>query len=220
MTTTGLDVIRLFLLDDHPLMHRALESALAAAPAVELVGGATSSRDALERLAAAAPQVALVDITLADGDGVSLARRIREEHPEVHCLMFTWHGDEEALLAAVLADASGYVIKQINSEGIVEAVSEAAQGERLLDPKAVAALVTRCRAAGRRPEGSERFSWNRPRLNARELAIFDDAVAGLTDSEIGDRQQMSAETANRYVSLIFTKFGLWLGTPAARRPKP
>ncbi|WP_375423082.1 response regulator [uncultured Friedmanniella sp.] len=207
VTTTRVATVRIFVVDDHVLVHQAIGSLLTTSSTVELVGGATRAGDALDRLAEAEPHVALLDITLPDGDGVSLARRIREEHPDVSCLMFTWHGDREALLAAALAGACGYVIKQLDSTGIVQAAVEAARGSLRLDPVAVTALVDRCHAAAR--DSGEGRRTRGPRLSARELAIFDDAVAGLTDSEIGARHGMSADTVNRFVSLIFTKFSLW-----------
>lgn len=208
LTTTEVTTVRLFVVDDHVLVHQAISSLLAASPTVELVGGATRVTDALQQVAAAAPDVALVDITLPDGDGVSLARRIREQHPDVRCLMFTWHGDQEALLASVLAGACGYVIKQLDSGSIVQAVTYASHGMAALDLVAVTALVDRCHAAARegaRPDGGRRAL----RFSDRELAVFDDAVAGLTDREIGARRGISAESANRYISLIFTKLSLW-----------
>lgn len=208
MTSTELAAVRLFVLDDHPMVHEALRSLCATSDAVDLVGGATTARQAMERLAEAAPDVALIDVNLVDGDGISLARRIREEHPDVRCLMFTWHGDQEAMLAAVLAGACGYVLKQIDSADLAATIALAARGSLTINPVAVTALVDRCQAAVRQPAGHEGFARNGPTFSARELAVLADAVAGLTDSEIGARQRMSADTANRYVSLIFTKFRL------------
>lgn len=206
---TRLAPVRLFVLDDHVMVHDAIRSVVATSTGIELVGSAYRVGGALERLGQAAPQVALVDISLPDGDGVSLARRIREQHPSVRCVMFTWHEDRKALLAAMLAGADGFVVKQIDAAGILDAVLRTAEGQMRLDPVAVTALMDRCHAAARTAGYGGASRRGGPRLNPRELAILEDAVAGLTDTGIATRQQMSAETVNRYTSLIYTKLSLW-----------
>src|SRR5215475_12737184 len=139
-------VIRVFLLDDHEIVRRGLHELVESAGDMEVVGEAGTAEDAYGRIPATNPDVAVLDVRLPDGNGVEVCREIRSKRPEIHCLMLTSFSDDEALFDAIMAGASGYVLKQIRSNELVEAIRTVASGTSLLDPQATAKVLDRLRA--------------------------------------------------------------------------
>src|SRR6202046_808227 len=142
--------IRVFLLDDHEIVRRGVREVLEAEPDIVVVGEAGTAASALARIPALAPDVAVLDIRLPDGDGVSVCRDIRSRMPEVGCLMLTSFGDDEALFDAIMAGAAGYVLKQIRGTDLVGAVRTVATGQSMLDPRAAGQLMARLRDSARK----------------------------------------------------------------------
>lgn len=212
--------IRVFVLDDHAHVHVGIGGLLRATPDLVVVGEASSAAEALEVLPTAVPDLALLDIGLPDGSGIDVGRAIRSRYPGVVCLMLTSHDDEEAHLAAVMAGAAGYLIKQIQGPTIVDSIRRAAAGETLLDPEATAQLLDRLRgsepaAAG--PLNRGRAKAQGTRLSEREQTILDLAVAGRTDAEIAAGLKLAEDTVARLMSVIFTKLSLERRVQAAVR---
>src|SRR6201998_1819612 len=140
--------IRVFLLDDHQLVRRGVKDVLEAESDITVIGEAGTAESALARIPALMPDVAVLDVRLPDGDGVTVCREIRSRHPEVACLMLTSFGDDEALFDAIMAGAAGYVLKQIRGTDLVGAVRTVASGESLLDPQAASRVLARMRQPG------------------------------------------------------------------------
>src|SRR5215210_1227240 len=137
--------IRVFILDDHELVRRGLLDILKTAPDIEVVGEAGNATDALHRIPAATPDVALLDARLPDGSGIDVCREIRSKMPDVQCLILTSYDDDEALFSAVMAGAAGYLLKQIGGSDIVAGIRVVAQGKSLIDPALTGKLLTRLR---------------------------------------------------------------------------
>jgi DNA-binding NarL/FixJ family response regulator len=172
--------IGVFLLDDHEIVRRGVRELLEAEADITVVGEAGTAESALARIPALRPDVAILDIRLPDGDGVSVCREIRSMMPKVACLMLTSFGDDEALFDAIMAGASGYVLKQINGIDLVGAVRTIASGESLLDPEAASRVMRRMRdQAVRRDPLAE--------LTGQEKRILELIGEGLTNRQIGER---------------------------------
>src|SRR5438270_765703 len=146
---------RLFLRDDHGIVRRGLRELLEAEDDLEVVGEAATAADALARIPATRPDVAVLDVRLPDGSGVEVCRDIRSAHPEVQCLMLTSYADDEALFDAIMAGASGYVLKEVRAGALIDGIRQVAAGHSLLDPTVTASVLNRLRAA---PEEDERFA--------------------------------------------------------------
>src|ERR1700729_2288573 len=140
--------IGVFLLDDHEIVRRGVKDLLEAEPDIVVIGEAGTAESALARIPALKPDVAVLDVRLPDGDGVSVCRAIRSKMPEVACLMLTSFGDDEALFDAIMAGAAGYVLKQIRGTDLVGAVRTLASGESMLDPGAASRVMARLRDQG------------------------------------------------------------------------
>ena len=175
---------------------------------ITVVGEAGTAESALARIPALRPDVAMLDIRLPDGDGVTVCREIRSRMPEVACLMLTSFGDDEALFDAIMAGASGYVLKQINGIDLVGAVRTIASGESLLDPEAASRVMRRMRdQAVRRDPLAE--------LTGQERRILELIGEGLTNRQIGERMFLAEKTVKNYVSALFAKLGMERRTQAA-----
>ncbi len=212
----------MFVLDDHTFVHLGLAGLLGATPDLEIVGEASTAAEALRLLPGAHPQLALLDIGLPDGNGIDVGREIRSRYPHITCLMLTSHDDEEAHLAAVMAGAAGYLIKQIQGPTIVESIRRAAAGESLLDPVATGQLLDRLRGIVRTNPADA--SWPQPRtenqgsrLSEREQEILDLAIAGRTNREIAAQLSIAEDSITKQVSVIFTKLALERRVQAAVR---
>lgn len=199
---------RVFLVDDHEIVRRGVAQLLEREHDLEVVGEAPNAERALARIAALAPDIAVLDVRLPDSDGVSLCREIRSRHPEVHCLMLTAYDDDDAATAAVMAGASGYVLKTIAGTGLVDAVRAAASGRSLL-PAAVSARLRPSEDASDRDD--PRFG----SLNLRERQVLALIAEGLTNRQIGERLSLAEKTVKNYVSGLLRKLGFEHRTQAA-----
>ncbi len=206
--TESQQTIRIFLLDDHELVRRGIAELLAAVPGFEVVGEAGTAEQALARIRAVKPDVALLDGRLPDGSGIDVCRQIRSELPDTYCLILTSYDDQDAALAAVLAGASGYVLKEVRTAGLVDGIRQVAQGRSLIAPSLIAQVVDRVRA-GNTTENRLAV------LSPREREVLDLIADGLTNRQIGERMFLAEKTVKNYVSSLLSKLGMQRRTQAA-----
>ncbi len=199
--------LRVFLLDDHELVRRGVRELLEADGDIEVVGEASTAAEALARVPAVRPQVAVLDVRLPDGDGVTVCRELRSQLPELACLMLTSFSDDEALLGAVMAGAAGYVLKDIRGGDLVGAVRTVAAGGSLLDARSTAHVLARLRE---KPAADPLDV-----LTEQERRILDLIGEGLTNRQIGERMFLAEKTVKNYVSSLLAKLGLQRRTQAA-----
>jgi DNA-binding NarL/FixJ family response regulator len=200
--------ITVFLLDDHEVVRRGLRDLLATEPGIDVIGEAGTAASALARMTALRPDVAVLDVRLPDGDGVSTCREIRSGLPGTACLMLTSYGDEQALLGAIMAGAAGYVMKQADGAELVSAVRAVAAGESILDPHATRQLMERLRDRKARADPLSV-------LSAQEKRILELIGEGLTNRQIAERMFLSEKTIKNYVSSLLAKLGMHHRTQAA-----
>jgi DNA-binding NarL/FixJ family response regulator len=200
-------VVKVFLVDDHEVVRRGVTELLESDPDISVVGEASTVREALARIPAAAPDVALLDVRLPDGDGVSLCRELKQDNPGLVCLMLTSFGDDEALLNAVVAGAAGYVLKDVRGSDLLEAVRTVAGGGSLLDPHAASLVLSRLRAPAAQDPLAD--------LSEQERKIFALIGEGLSNREIADRMSLAEKTVKNYVSNVLGKLGMQRRTQAA-----
>ncbi|WP_424636951.1 response regulator [Embleya sp. AB8] len=200
--------IRVFLLDDHEVVRRGVHELLSIEDDIDVVGEAGTAAEALARIPATRPQVAVLDVRLPDGSGVEVCREIRSQLPDVRCLMLTSFSDDEALFDAIMAGASGYVLKDIRGSDLVGAVRDVAAGKSLLDPAATARVLERLRSGNR---GDERLS----SLSDQERRILDLIGEGMTNRQIGAQMHLAEKTVKNYVSSLLAKLGMERRTQAA-----
>jgi two-component system response regulator DevR len=200
-------VIRVFLLDDHEVVRRGITDMLEA-DGIAVVGEAATAAEALRRIPATSPDVAILDARLPDGSGIDVCREVRSTLPAVRCLILTSYDDADAVFAAVMGGASGYLLKQIRGTSLVDAVRQVAAGRSLLDPAVTERLLARLR------EGTT----TDPRLASltdREREILSLIADGLTNRQIGDRLFLAEKTVKNYVSGLLAKLGMQRRTQAA-----
>jgi DNA-binding NarL/FixJ family response regulator len=214
--------IRVFLLDDHEVVRRGVRDLLDAEPDIEVVGEAGSAEQALARGPALRPDVAVLDVRLPDGDGITVCRELRSRMSEVACLMLTSFDDDDALLDAIMAGAAGYVLKEIKGSDLVSAVRTVASGQSMLDPATTTRLMSSLRGEGSR-QRSEPGALSG--LSAREREILDLIGEGLTNGQIGKRLYLSEKTVKNNISRLLAKLGVErriqaavLATQAAPQP--
>ncbi|MFF7248545.1 response regulator [Embleya sp. NPDC008237] len=200
--------IRVFLLDDHEVVRRGVHELLSIEDDIDVVGEAGTAAEALVRIAATRPQVAVLDVRLPDGSGVEVCREIRARLPDVRCLMLTSFSDDEALFDAIMAGASGYVLKDIRGSDLVGAVRDVAAGKSLLDPAATARVLERLRGG---THGDERLA----ALSDQERRILDLIGEGMTNRRIGTEMHLAEKTVKNYVSSLLAKLGMERRTQAA-----
>lgn len=198
------DPIRVFLLDDHEVVRRGVHDLLDDEPDITVVGEAATVEQALVRVPALRPDVAVLDVRLPDGDGVTVCRELRSNMPELACLMLTSFDDEEALLDSIMAGASGYVLKQIQGSDLVTAVRTVARGQSLLDPSATTRLMARLRGGQQREAEPEAL----PGLTEREREILALIGEGLTNRQIGRRLYLAEKTVKNHISRLLAKLGV------------
>ncbi|MEU6006116.1 response regulator transcription factor [Streptomyces sp. NPDC047453] len=196
--------IRVFLLDDHEVVRRGVHDLLNDEPDITVVGEAATADQALVRVPALRPDVAVLDVRLPDGDGVTVCRELRSRLPELACLMLTSFDDEEALLDSIMAGASGYVLKQIRGSDLVSAVRTVASGQSLLDPSATTKLMARLRG-GQQPQEEPDVL---PGLTDREREILALIGEGLTNRQIGQRLYLAEKTVKNHISRLLAKLGV------------
>ncbi|MGI8460000.1 MAG: response regulator [Propionibacteriaceae bacterium] len=206
LSTSG--TIRIFILDDHELVRRGLIDLLGSELDMQIVGEASSARDALSRIPGARPTVALLDARLPDGSGIDVCRDVLSGHPDVRCIILTSYDDDEALFAAVMAGASGYLLKQIGGSGLVDGIRQVAAGRSLLDPAVTSKLLDRLRHPVQPDPVVES-------LTRRERDILELIADGCTNRQIGERLFLAEKTVKNYVSGLLTKLGMQRRTQAA-----
>ena len=204
---TGVSTIRVFLLDDHELVRRGLRELLESEDDMAVVGEAGTAAEAQARIAAAAPDVAILDVRLPDGDGVDVCREIRSQHPGIACIMLTSFADDEAVYSAIMAGAAGYILKQVRGSDLVVGIRRVAAGESLIDP----AMTTRLLDRLRHQDGDDTVA----ALTAREQEILELIAEGLTNRQIGERLYLAEKTVKNYVSNLLSKLGMKRRTEAA-----
>ncbi|MGW6981335.1 response regulator [Streptomyces sp. NPDC054932] len=203
--------IKVFLLDDHEVVRRGVHELLSVEEDIEIVGEAGTAADALVRIPATRPDVAVLDVRLPDGSGVEVCREVRSQDEDIKCLMLTSFADDEALFDAIMAGASGYVLKAIRGNELLNAVRDVAAGKSLLDPVATARVLERLRDGGRSGRGDDRLA----NLTDQERKILDLIGEGLTNRVIGERLHLAEKTIKNYVSSLLSKLGMERRSQAA-----
>lgn len=200
---------RVFLVDDHEVVRRGIAQIIDAEPDLEVVGEAEDVRGAPGRVAATLPDIVVLDVHLPDGSGVDLCRRIRSDHPDIRCLMLTAFDDDAASVAAVVAGASGYVLKTIRGGNLVDSIRRAARGENLIS-HTLASRVHKDLTARAEPTAASPID-----LTLRERQALRLITEGLTNRQIGERLGLAEKTVKNYVSGLLAKLGMERRTQAA-----
>ena len=211
MSTEQPKNISVFLLDDHEVVRRGVKDLLEAEPDITVVGEGSTAAEALARVPALRPDVAVLDVRLPDGDGVSVCRDLRSKLPTLGCLMLTSFADDDALYDAILAGAAGYVLKQIKGHDLIDAVRTIAAGGSLLDAKTTARIMQRLRDDAADREKADPYA----ALTDQERRILELIGEGLTNKQIGDRMFLAEKTVKNYVSSLLAKLGLERRTQVA-----
>ncbi|WP_327039370.1 response regulator transcription factor [Micromonospora maris] len=201
-------MIRVFLLDDHEVVRRGLADLLHASGDIEVVGESGSAQEAARRIPALRPDVAILDARLPDGNGIDVCRDIRAVDSSIKGLILTSYEDDEALFAAIMAGASGYVLKQIRGTDLVDAVRRVAAGQSLLDPAITTRVLDRIRSGVEQPRELQS-------LTEQERRILEYVAEGLTNREIAGKMFLAEKTVKNYVSSVLAKLGLERRTQAA-----
>ena len=203
--------IRVFLLDDHEIVRRGLHELLESAGDLEVVGEAATGPEALARIPLSNPDVAILDVRLGEEggmDGIEVCREARSARPGLSCLMLTSHADDEALLAAIMAGASGYILKQIRGSDMIEAIRKVARGESLIDRSLHQRVLSRLKAGAAQDE-------RMAALSGQERKILDRIADGKTNREIARDLFLAEKTVKNYVSNLLAKMGMSSRTEAA-----
>ncbi len=199
---------RVYLLDDHEVVRRGIRDLLEDAGDITVVGESASAVEASRRIPALRPDVAILDARLPDGSGIDVCREIRSVDPGIHALILTSFDDDEALFAAIMAGAAGYVLKQITGTDLVDAVRRVAGGQSLLDPAVTARVLERVRSG---PPEDETLK----RLTDQERRILALIAEGKTNRQIGEEMFLAEKTVKNYVSSLLSKLGMERRTQAA-----
>ena len=200
--------IRVYLLDDHEVVRRGIKDLLESTGDIEVVGESASAQEATARIPALRPHVAILDGRLPDGSGIDVCRDVRSIDPTIKGLILTSYDDDEALFAAIMAGASGYLLKQVRGNDLVDTVRRVAGGQSMLDPALTAQVLDRIRNG---PPADEELEV----LTTQEKRILEHIGEGLTNREIARSMQLSEKTVKNYVSAVLTKLGLTSRTQAA-----
>ena len=200
--------LRVFLLDDHEVVRRGLKDLLESDGDITVVGESGSAEEAIRRIPALRPDVAVLDARLPDGSGIDVCREIRSREPNTAALILTSYDDDEALFAAIMAGAAGYVLKQIRGTDLLDAVRRVAAGQSLLDPAVTQQVLERLR---RGPEQDPELA----SLTEQERRILELIGEGLTNRQIAERMFLAEKTIKNYVSNLLAKLGLERRTQAA-----
>jgi DNA-binding NarL/FixJ family response regulator len=199
--------VRIFLLDDHEIVRRGLREVFEAEEDMEVVGEAGNAEEAMARVPATRPDVAVLDVRLPGTSGIEVCRDLRALLPDLRCLMLTSFADDDALFSAILAGASGYLLKQIRGSDLVSAVRRVAEGQSLIDPALTAGVLERLKG---KPE-DERIA----KLSTQERRILDLIAEGKTNRQIGADMYLAEKTVKNYVSNMLAKMGFSRRTEAA-----
>ncbi len=201
--------IRVFLLDDHEVVRRGLAALLESTDDIVVIGESGSAQEAARIIPALRPDVAVLDARLPDGSGVDVCRDVRSQDPAIKALMLTSYQDDEALFNAIMAGASGYLLKQVRGTDLLEAIRTVAAGGSLLDPAVTQRVLERIRSGGER-EPEELAS-----LTPQERRILELVAQGMTNRQIGNELFLAEKTVKNYVSSLLAKLGLERRTQAA-----
>lgn len=208
MTTPQPDPIRVFLLDDHEVVREGLRRLLERDGDIEIVGESGLAQEAARRIPALRPDVAVLDARLPDGSGIEVCREVRAKVPEVKALILTSYEDDDALFAAIMAGAAGYVLKQVRGSDLLETVRRVAAGQSTLDPQVTARVLERIR----NPPAEDPALAG---LTAQERTLLRLIGEGLTNRQIGEQMYLAEKTVKNYVSVLLSKLGLERRTQAA-----
>ncbi len=200
--------IRIYLLDDHEVVRRGLRELLESQGDIEVVGESASAVEAAARIPALSPQVAILDARLPDGSGIDVCRQVRSVDPSIQALILTSYDDDEALFTAIMAGASGYVLKQIRGTDLLDSVRRVAAGQSMLDPAVTQQVLERLRQGPAAPAGADG-------LTAREREILALIGQGMTNRQIAQEMFLAEKTIKNYVSSLLAKLGLERRTQAA-----
>jgi two-component system response regulator DevR len=203
-------VVRVFLVDDHEVVRRGIVELLGSDSELDVVGEAGSVAEAMTRISAARPDVAVLDVRLPDGSGIELCRDLLSDIPELRCLMLTSFTSDEAMLDAVLAGASGYVVKDIKGMELARAIKDVGAGKSLLDNRAAAALMAKLRDAAEQTDPDPLVG-----LTDQERTLLGLLSEGLTNKQIAARMFLAEKTVKNYVSRLLAKLGMERRTQAA-----
>jgi two-component system response regulator DevR len=203
-----LEPIRVFLLDDHEIVRRGIADLLAAESGIIVVGEAGTADEALRRIPATSPHVAVLDARLPDGSGIEVCREIRSTAPDIRCLILTSYDDNDAIFAAVMAGAAGYLLKEVRGSYLVDAIRQVAAGKSLMDPAVTERLLHRLRNGA--PQDKRLAA-----LTEREREVLSLISDGLTNRQIGERLFLAEKTVKNYVSGLLAKLGMQRRTQAA-----
>lgn len=196
--------VRVFLLDDHEVVRRGIQDLLDAEDDITVVGEAGTIEQALTRGPALRPDVAVLDVRLPDGDGITVCRELRSRMPGLACLMLTSFDDDDALLDAIMAGAAGYVLKQIKGSDLVAAIRTVASGQSMLDPATTARLMSSLRGDEDEQPADDRLAG----LSPRERDILALIGEGMTNRQIGHRLYLSEKTVKNHISRLLAKLGV------------
>ncbi|SCL47489.1 two component transcriptional regulator, LuxR family [Micromonospora peucetia] len=198
----------MFLLDDHEVVRRGLADLLQSSGDIEVVGESGLAQEAARRIPALRPDVAILDARLPDGNGIDVCRDVRAVDSSIKGLILTSYEDDEALFAAIMAGAAGYVLKQIRGTDLVDAVRRVAAGQSLLDPAITTRVLERIRSGVEQPRELKS-------LTEQERRILEYVAEGLTNREIAGKMFLAEKTVKNYVSSVLAKLGLERRTQAA-----
>jgi len=200
--------VRVMLVDDHEIVRRGIADLIGTAEDLEVVGEASGVAEALTRTPQVNPDVAVLDVRMPDGNGIELCRELKSQMPDLNCLMLTSYADDDALFDAIMAGASGFVLKQVLGLDLLNAIRTVGAGGSLLDPRTTAALMNRVRR-----EREDQNPLNK--LSEQERMVFDLIGEGLTNRQIGERMFLAEKTIKNYVSHLLNKLGMQRRTQAA-----
>jgi len=200
--------LRVLLVDDHEVVRAGLRALLESQEGIEVVGEVGTAADAVRQVGFNAPDVVVMDVRLPDGSGVEATRKIRERWPDVAVLVLSSFADEEALISAIEAGASGYLLKRVDTDAIVDAVRAVGAGESLLDPAMTKQLFTNLRDSDREDELIAR-------LSGQERRILTRLAQGKTNREIAEEMYLAEKTVKNYVSNLLAKMGMARRSEAA-----
>ncbi len=200
--------VRVFLLDDHEVVRQGLRTLLESAGDIEVVGESGTAGEATARIPALRPDVAVLDARLPDGSGIEVCRAIRSVDPGIRALILTSYDDDEALFAAIMAGAVGYVLKDVKGLDLVDSIRRVAAGQSLIDPALVTRVLDRVR-------NGQETAPELAGLTPQELRLLGFIAEGLTNRQIGEQMSLAEKTIKNYVSVLLHKLGLERRTQAA-----
>jgi DNA-binding NarL/FixJ family response regulator len=207
-STAAAEPIRVYLLDDHEIVRRGLKELLEGGGDIVVVGESGLAADAARRIPALRPDVAILDARLPDGSGIDVCREVRSRDPEIKALILTSYDDDEALFAAIMAGAAGYILKQVGGNDLVETVRRVAAGQSMLDPAVTAQVLERVRTGPKVDPALQQ-------LTDQELRILDLIGQGMTNRQMAETMFLAEKTVKNYVSSLLAKLGLESRTQAA-----